>query len=86
MAASLALSFGSNSMKVRHHFSSHPEDGEKLGWNSLMESPQLSRYAACACGRGWPYHRGGSATLKSSLPISASISFLSLIHILHFSY
>lgn len=74
-AASLVISFDSNNVKVGHHLSSHPGTGEELDWSNPIESPQLSRYTACTCGRVWPYRRKGSF-----------ISFLSLIPIVYFSY
>lgn len=64
-AASLVISFDSNNVKVGHHLSSHPGTGEELDWSNPIESPQLSRYTACTCGRVWPYRRKGSATLKT---------------------
>lgn len=39
MAESLALSLGSNNVKVGRHLSSHPGTGEELDWSSPMESP-----------------------------------------------
>lgn len=75
-AASLVLSFDSNTVKVGRHLSSHPGTGEKLDWSNPIESPQLSRYTACTCGRVWPYCRKGSATLKTLHSFPSFLWFL----------